>query len=44
MLFVQSIDGVSHAKEEDTADDHLQLSVRALAALVEKMTAWAARQ
>jgi N-carbamoyl-L-amino-acid hydrolase len=42
MLFVQSIDGVSHAREEDTSDDHLQLSVRALAVLVEKMTTWAA--
>jgi hydantoinase/carbamoylase family amidase len=35
MLFVRSIGGVSHAPEEDTTDDDLQLAVRALAAAAE---------
>src|SRR5204862_7897233 len=30
MLFVQSLRGLSHAKEEDTRPEHLELSVRAL--------------
>jgi N-carbamoyl-L-amino-acid hydrolase len=30
MLFVQSLNGLSHAKEEDTKPEHLELAVRAL--------------
>ena len=30
MLFVQSLNGLSHAKEEDTRTEHLELCVRAL--------------
>jgi N-carbamoyl-L-amino-acid hydrolase len=40
MLFVQSIDGISHAKEEDTSAEHLELSVAALGSLVEKVMIW----
>jgi N-carbamoyl-L-amino-acid hydrolase len=35
MLFVQSLRGLSHAKEEDTRPEHLELSVRALDRLTE---------
>jgi N-carbamoyl-L-amino-acid hydrolase len=42
MLFVQSLLGLSHSRLEDTRSDHLQLSVRALAALVDRVVAWAA--
>jgi hypothetical protein len=30
MLFVQSLRGLSHTKLEDTKEEHLELSVRAL--------------
>ena len=30
MLFVQSLRGLSHTKEEDTLPEHIELSVRAL--------------
>lgn len=36
MLFVQSLHGISHAKEEGTREAHLELSVRALAGTVER--------
>jgi hydantoinase/carbamoylase family amidase len=36
MLFVQSLRGLSHTKLEDTKDDHLELSVRALDELTSK--------
>jgi N-carbamoyl-L-amino-acid hydrolase len=39
MLFVQSLRGLSHTKLEDTRDEHLELSVRALDALAEKTIA-----
>jgi N-carbamoyl-L-amino-acid hydrolase len=39
MLFVQSLRGLSHTKLEDTKDEHLELSVRALDALAEKTIA-----
>ena len=39
MLFVQSLRGLSHAKEEDTRPEHLELGVRALDALVTRVTA-----
>jgi N-carbamoyl-L-amino-acid hydrolase len=36
MLFVQSLRGLSHTKLEDTKEEHLELSVRALERLAEK--------
>lgn len=41
MLFVQSLRGISHAKEEDTRPEDLELSVRALAGTVERTISWA---
>jgi allantoate deiminase len=41
MVFVKSLGGVSHTKEEDTPDDDLELSVRALEALTRRTLAWA---
>ena len=40
MLFVQSLRGLSHAKEEDTSSDHLELAVEALDRLTTKTLAW----
>ena len=40
MLFVQSLRGLSHAKEEDTRQEHLELAVEALDRLTEKTLAW----
>lgn len=37
MLFVQSLRGLSHSREEDTRPEHLELSVRALALTAEKV-------
>jgi beta-ureidopropionase / N-carbamoyl-L-amino-acid hydrolase len=42
MLFVQSLRGLSHAKEEDTLEEHLLLSVEALDRLASKTMAWLA--
>jgi N-carbamoyl-L-amino-acid hydrolase len=42
MLFVRSIGGVSHTKDEDTADEDLELSVRALHELTLRTLTWAA--
>jgi beta-ureidopropionase / N-carbamoyl-L-amino-acid hydrolase len=39
MIFVQSLRGLSHTKLEDTKEDHLELSVRALDALATKVLA-----
>ena len=39
MLFVQSLRGLSHTRLEDTRDEHLELSVRALDALATKTIA-----
>ena len=36
MLFVQSTGGISHAREEDTAPEHLEAAVRTLARLAER--------
>ena len=36
MLFVQSLKGLSHTKEEDTRPEHLQLAVQALDRLASK--------
>jgi allantoate deiminase len=41
MLFVKSLGGVSHTKEEDTPDAELELSVRALYELTRRTLAWA---
>jgi N-carbamoyl-L-amino-acid hydrolase len=39
MLFVQSLRGLSHTKLEDTTEEHLELSVRALDRLADKTIA-----
>jgi N-carbamoyl-L-amino-acid hydrolase len=44
MLFVQSLRGLSHAKEEDTKEEHLALSVEALDKLATKAMRWVAGQ
>jgi allantoate deiminase len=41
MLFVQSLRGLSHTKEEDTRPEHIELSVRALTMAAERAIAWA---
>jgi allantoate deiminase len=41
MLFVKSLGGVSHTKEEDTPDEDLELSVRALHELTRRTLVWA---
>jgi N-carbamoyl-L-amino-acid hydrolase len=43
MLFVQSLRGISHNKIEDTKEEHLELSVRALDRLADKTIAWMTR-
>src|SRR5918999_378371 len=40
MLFVKSLRGLSHTKDEDTPEDDLELSVRALHRLTEKTVEW----
>jgi N-carbamoyl-L-amino-acid hydrolase len=40
MLFVKSLGGVSHTKDEDTPDADLELSVRALYELTRRTLAW----
>ncbi|MFN4293621.1 MAG: Zn-dependent hydrolase [Thermoflexales bacterium] len=42
MLFVQSLRGLSHNKDEDTRAEHIELSVRALDRLADKVMAWLA--
>jgi N-carbamoyl-L-amino-acid hydrolase len=44
MLFVQSLRGLSHAKEEDTKEEHLALCVQALDRLASKAMKWVAAQ
>jgi allantoate deiminase len=41
MLFVKSLRGLSHTKDEDTPEEDLELSVRALYRLAEKTIDWA---
>ena len=41
MLFVKSLGGVSHTKAEDTPEEDLELSVRALYELTRRTLAWA---
>ena len=40
MLFVQSLRGISHNKIEDTKEEHLEMSVKALDRLADKAMAW----
>jgi beta-ureidopropionase / N-carbamoyl-L-amino-acid hydrolase len=40
MLFVQSLRGLSHAKEEDTREEHIAMSVEALDRLATKTIQW----
>jgi N-carbamoyl-L-amino-acid hydrolase len=40
MLFVQSLRGLSHNKDEDTRVEHLELAVRAFDRLADKVMAW----
>jgi N-carbamoyl-L-amino-acid hydrolase len=42
MLFVQSLRGLSHAKEEDTKEEHLAMSVQGLDHLASKTMQWIA--
>jgi len=44
MLFVKSLRGLSHTKEEDTPEEDLELSVRALHRLAVKTMEWTARR
>jgi hydantoinase/carbamoylase family amidase len=41
MMFIQSLRGISHNKIEDTREEHLELSVQALAKLADKTIPWA---
>jgi N-carbamoyl-L-amino-acid hydrolase len=43
MLFVKSLRGLSHTKDEDTPEEDIELSVRALHRLTEKTMEWAER-
>jgi N-carbamoyl-L-amino-acid hydrolase len=40
MMFVQSLNGLSHNPAEDTKREHVELSVNAFGALAEKTMAW----
>ena len=42
MMFVQSLQGISHNKIEDTKEEHLELAVRAFDRLADKAMAWVA--
>ena len=44
MMFVQSLHGISHNKIEDTKEEHIELSVRALDRLADKTLQWMTRQ
>ncbi len=44
MLFVQSLQGISHNKIEDTREDHLEMAVQALDRLATKTMGWIAGQ
>jgi hydantoinase/carbamoylase family amidase len=41
MIFVQSLRGLSHTKDEDTRPEHIELAVRALDGAVRKTLEWA---
>jgi N-carbamoyl-L-amino-acid hydrolase len=40
MMFVQSLQGISHNKIEDTKEEHIEMSVRALDRLASKTVEW----
>jgi N-carbamoyl-L-amino-acid hydrolase len=40
MMFVQSLNGLSHNRAEDTKREHVELAVKAFAALADKTMAW----
>ncbi|HUJ51889.1 MAG TPA: M20/M25/M40 family metallo-hydrolase, partial [Bryobacteraceae bacterium] len=40
MMFVQSLGGISHNKIEDTKEEHLEMSVRALDRLATTTVEW----
>jgi len=42
MMFVQSLQGISHNKIENTKEEHLALAVEALARLAERTAKWIA--
>jgi N-carbamoyl-L-amino-acid hydrolase len=42
MIFVQSLRGLSHTKQEDTRPEHLELAVLALDGAVRRTLDWAA--
>jgi N-carbamoyl-L-amino-acid hydrolase len=44
MMFVQSLNGISHNKIEDTKEEHLEMSVAALDRLASKTMAWIQKQ
>jgi len=44
MIFVQSLRGLSHTREEDTRPEHLELAVRALDRSTSRVLEWAARR
>jgi N-carbamoyl-L-amino-acid hydrolase len=44
MIFVQSLKGLSHTREEDTRPEHLELAVQALDRSTTAAMAWAARR
>ena len=44
MMFVQSLGGISHNKIEDTKEEHLEMSVLALARLASKTMDWILKQ
>jgi allantoate deiminase len=44
MLFVKSLRGLSHTKDEDTPEEDLELSVQALHRLAVKTIDWAANR
>jgi N-carbamoyl-L-amino-acid hydrolase len=44
MMFVQSLQGISHNKIEDTKEEHLEMSVAALDRLASKTMEWISRE
>jgi beta-ureidopropionase / N-carbamoyl-L-amino-acid hydrolase len=40
MMFVQSLNGISHNKIEDTKEEHLRMAVMALDRLAAKTARW----
>lgn len=44
MMFVQSLQGLSHTKLEDTLEEHIELSVEALDRLASKTITWITQQ